>query len=146
MITENNKLLNDHSEVSDFEREMQKISPFELKDRLIELADESVRRMMRTMLNAGRGNPNWIATVPREAFFALGRFALDECRLDWERSEGIAGIPQKEGIAARFKSFLSIRSKEPVCYEDLGTEAVCRLEVEDFYAIVGIDSLGNSLL
>ena len=40
----------------------------------------------------------------------------------------------------------SIRSKEPVCYEDLGTEAVCRLEVEDFYAIVGIDSLGNSLL
>ena len=113
MITENNKLLNDHSEVSDFEREMQKISPFELKDRLIELADESVRRMMRTMLNAGRGNPNWIATVPREAFFALGRFALDECRLDWERSEGIAGIPQKEGIAARFKSFLSIRSKEP---------------------------------
>ena len=40
----------------------------------------------------------------------------------------------------------SIRSKELVCYEDLGTEAVCRLEVEDFYAIVGIDSLGNSLL
>ena len=39
-----------------------------------------------------------------------------------------------------------IRSKEPVCYEDLGTEAVCRLEVEDFYAIVGIDSQGNSLL
>ena len=40
----------------------------------------------------------------------------------------------------------SIRSKESVCYEDLGTEAVCRLEVEDFYAIVGIDSQGNSLL
>ena len=40
----------------------------------------------------------------------------------------------------------SIRSKELVCYEDLGTEAVCRLEVEDFYAIVGIDSQGSSLL
>ena len=40
----------------------------------------------------------------------------------------------------------SIRSKEPVCYEDLGTEAVCRLEVEDFYAIVGIDAQGNSVL
>ena len=40
----------------------------------------------------------------------------------------------------------SIHSKELVCYEDLGTEAVCRLEVEDFYAIVGIDSQGNSLL
>ncbi len=40
----------------------------------------------------------------------------------------------------------SIRATEPVCYEDLGTEAVCRLEVEDFYAIVGIDSQGNSIL
>lgn len=40
----------------------------------------------------------------------------------------------------------SIRSKETVCYEDLGTESVCRLEVEDFYAIVGIDALGNSIL
>ena len=40
----------------------------------------------------------------------------------------------------------SIRSKETVCYEDLGTESVCRLEVEDFYAIVGIDAQGNSIL
>ena len=40
----------------------------------------------------------------------------------------------------------SIRSKETVCYEDLGTESICRLEVEDFYAIVGIDAQGNSLL
>ena len=40
----------------------------------------------------------------------------------------------------------SIRSKETVCYEDLGTESVCRLEVEDFYAIVGIDAQGNSVL
>ena len=40
----------------------------------------------------------------------------------------------------------SIRKKEPVCYEDLGTEAVCRLYVEDFYAIVGIDCQGRSVL
>ena len=78
-----NNLLNDHSEVSSFEKEMEKISPFELKDRLIELADESIRRMMRTMLNAGRGNPNWIATLPREAFFLLGKFGIAECRRDW---------------------------------------------------------------
>ena len=71
-----NKLLSDHSEVKSFEKEMEKISPFELKNRLIELADESIRRSTRTMLNAGRGNPNWIATLPREAFFALGKFGL----------------------------------------------------------------------
>ena len=40
----------------------------------------------------------------------------------------------------------SIRRKEPVCYGDLGTEAVCRLYVQDFYAIVGIDSYGGAIV
>ena len=107
------KLLNDHSEVASFEKEMEKISPFELKDRLIELAGESIRKMTRTMLNAGRGNPNWVATVPREAFFALGKFGIAEARRDWQCEEGLAGIPQKEGIAKRFEQFLKENSREP---------------------------------
>ena len=106
------QLLNDHSEANSFEREMERISPFELKNRLIEMADESIRRMMRTMLNAGRGNPNWVATLPREAFFMLGQFALMECRRDWECPEGLAGIPQKEGIAARLGEFLKERHSD----------------------------------
>ena len=107
------KLLSDHSKVKSFEREMERISPFELKNRLIELADESIRKTTRTMLNAGRGNPNWIATVPREAFFAFGRFGLAESRRDWECEEGLAGVPQKDGIAERFEEFLKSNSKEP---------------------------------
>lgn len=39
----------------------------------------------------------------------------------------------------------SIRSSEVVAYPDLGTEAVHRLYVVDFPAIVAIDALGNSL-
>ncbi|MFW5923037.1 MAG: Fe-S-containing hydro-lyase [Planctomycetota bacterium] len=39
----------------------------------------------------------------------------------------------------------SIRSAEVVCYEDLGTEAIRRLEVENFPATVAIDCDGNSL-
>ncbi|MBQ8271108.1 MAG: bifunctional aspartate transaminase/aspartate 4-decarboxylase [Bacteroidaceae bacterium] len=101
-----NKLLKDKSEVIPFDKEMEKISPFELKDKLISLADESVRKMMHTMLNAGRGNPNWVATVPREAFFLLGEFGLNECRRVWECPEGLAGIPQKDGIAKRFNLFI----------------------------------------
>ena len=54
-----------------FAKKMESISPFELKNRLIDMADESVKKMAHTMLNAGRGNPNWIATEPREAFFLL---------------------------------------------------------------------------
>ncbi len=38
-----------------------------------------------------------------------------------------------------------IKKSEIVAYEDLGTEAVRRLEVEDFPAIVVIDSEGNNL-
>ena len=38
-----------------------------------------------------------------------------------------------------------IKSCELVAYEDLGAEAICRLEVEDFPVIVVIDSLGNNL-
>lgn len=40
----------------------------------------------------------------------------------------------------------SIRKAEDVCYDDLGTEAVRRLEVEDLYAIVGIGPQGDSIL
>ena len=75
-----NRLLTERSSVENFEKEMEKISPFELKDRLIELADERIRKMMHILLNAGRGNPNWVATEPREAFFLMGRFAIEECR------------------------------------------------------------------
>ena len=39
----------------------------------------------------------------------------------------------------------SIKSEEIVCYEDLGTEAVRRYEVEDFPCIVAIDSNGNNV-
>ena len=39
----------------------------------------------------------------------------------------------------------SIRKAEVVAYEDLGTEAIRRLEVENFPATVVVDVLGNDL-
>ncbi len=39
----------------------------------------------------------------------------------------------------------SVKSCQVVAYEDLGAEAIHRLEVEDFYAIVTYDSVGNDL-
>ena len=38
-----------------------------------------------------------------------------------------------------------IKSSEVIAYEDLGTEAIRKLEVEDFPVIVVIDSEGNNL-
>ena len=39
----------------------------------------------------------------------------------------------------------TVKKCDLVCYEDLGAEAIYRLEVEDFFAIVTYDSLGNDL-
>ena len=38
-----------------------------------------------------------------------------------------------------------IKKAEVIAYEDLGAEAICRLEVEDLPAVVIIDSEGNNL-
>ena len=57
------------------EKLYEKLSPFELKDKLIKIAKTHQERMM---LNAGRGNPNWVAVTPRFSFFQLGLFALEE--------------------------------------------------------------------
>ena len=46
-------------------------------------------------------------------FFLLGQFGLCECRHAFSLEEGIAGIPQKAGIAARFEAFLKENEKAP---------------------------------
>lgn len=82
-----------------------KLSPFELKDELIKLA---AGKENRTMLNAGRGNPNFMATLPRQAFFQLGLFATSESELSYSyMQQGIGGLPNIEGIEGRFERFTS---------------------------------------
>jgi aspartate 4-decarboxylase len=79
---------------------LSRLGPFALKDELIAVAARAGRRI----LNAGRGNPNFFAAAPRQAFFRLGAFALQEA----ERAgfpDGIGGFPQRDGIAARFAAF-----------------------------------------
>lgn len=97
----------------DQERRLENLSPFELKNSLIELADEHHHTTAATMLNAGRGNPNWVATTPREAFWLLGRFGVTESRRDWNEFDGIGGMPAKPGIATRFAAFLEEHRGEP---------------------------------
>jgi aspartate 4-decarboxylase len=57
-------------------QDFEKLGPFEIKDELIKLAKKTSRTTQSAFLNAGRGNPNWIATTPREGYFLLGQFAL----------------------------------------------------------------------
>lgn len=88
-----------------------KLSPFELKDELIKLASGKENRLM---LNAGRGNPNFLATLPRRAFFRLGLFATAEAELSYSyMPNGIGGLPQIEGIEGRFERFVAENQDMP---------------------------------
>ncbi|MDB1942155.1 aspartate 4-decarboxylase, partial [Clostridium tertium] len=82
-----------------------KISPFEFKNRLIELAHGENEKTARILLDAGRGNPNWTASTPREAFFTFGLFAVDETKKDINNGD-LAGMPKKNGIYNRFIEFI----------------------------------------
>ena len=93
-------------------RSLERLDPFQFKDKLIALAGEQARRGARVLLNAGRGNPNWLATTPREAFFLLGRFAVAEARRAWPQAE-LGGEPAKAGIARRLRSFLAAQAPTP---------------------------------
>ncbi|WP_439080878.1 bifunctional aspartate transaminase/aspartate 4-decarboxylase [Streptomyces sp. WL006] len=100
-------------------RSFAQLSPFELKDKFIAIATaaQSGRpgqkgRTTRAMLNAGRGNPNWVATGPREAYHALGYFAIEESRRVWT-ADNLGGMPEEAGCAERFDRFVRTRPGLP---------------------------------
>ena len=94
-------------------RNFETLSPFEIKDELIKLAKKTSRTTQSAFLNAGRGNPNWIATTPREGYFLLGQFAITESKRVMEHPAGIGGMPRAEGIAGRLEAWLSKHSDMP---------------------------------
>jgi aspartate 4-decarboxylase len=94
-------------------KKFEALSPFEIKDELINLAKTISRTTQSAFLNAGRGNPNWIATTPREGFFLLGQFAINESKRVMEHPAGIGGMPQAKGIAHRLEAWLAQHADMP---------------------------------
>jgi len=94
-------------------KKFENLSPFEIKDELINLAKKSSRTSQSAFLNAGRGNPNWIATAPREAYFLLGQFAITESKRVMEHEAGLGGMPQAQGIAGRLDAWLAKHYEAP---------------------------------
>ncbi|MFL9961288.1 bifunctional aspartate transaminase/aspartate 4-decarboxylase [Paraburkholderia sediminicola] len=85
------------------------LSPFELKDELIKAAGGGAveRAANLAMLNAGRGNPNFLATTPRHGFWQLGLFAMREAERSFAyMPEGLGGFPRRDGLVERFELFL----------------------------------------
>ena len=84
-------------DVRKYERALEAMSPFEIKNTLIKMAKKGSETSTDTYLNAGRGNPNWIATAPREAFFLIGTWAVETCRNEAYSKPGVAGYATQRG-------------------------------------------------
>ncbi len=92
---------------------LEKLSPFEIKDQLIQLAKSEGLKSAHILLNAGRGNPNWIATKAREAFFLLGQFAIAEAKTVFYLPIGMAGMPPAKGVKNRFDQWIEANKRMP---------------------------------
>ena len=110
-------------------RNFETLSPFEIKDELIKLAKKTSRTTQSAFLNAGRGNPNWIATTPREGYFLLGQFAITESKRVMEHPAGLGGMPQAQGIAGRLEAWLDRHADMPGA---LFLSAMVPFAVKDF--------------
>src|SRR3954466_12046656 len=91
----------------------EKLGPFEIKDFLAKVAAKSAEGASLTYLNAGRGNPNWVATEPREAYFLLGQFAITESKRVLDLPPGVGGMPKARGIASRLAAWLTKHNDMP---------------------------------
>ena len=110
----------------DQEKEYQALSPFELKNQLIQYAQE-YETTEYPYINAGRGNPNFFNTTARLALTKLMEFAVSvspgKIKLESEYP-GLAYFPVKEGIYKKFtehideKDFLykAMEKAIDICY------------------------------
>ena len=94
-------------------RKYETLGPFEIKNDLAKVAAKTAKASQVAYLNAGRGNPNWVATEPRSAFFLLGQFAVTESQRTMQLPAGLGGMAKAPGIAARLASWLEAHADVP---------------------------------
>lgn len=89
--------------------ELDALSPFELQDELERLAEKAD---VAEALDAGKGQPDWLAVTPRHAFHLLGQFALGEAE-HGTRAPDAGWYPNLDGVAERLAAFLEKHDDEP---------------------------------
>ena len=122
--------------------------PFDIKNNIIYYMGPSPAREGRPIGSAGP------TTASRMDKYAPGLLDLGQRGMigKGKRSEAVREAIVRNG-AVYFAAVggagallsKSIVSSEVIAYDDLGTEAIRRLEVKDFPVIVVIDSMGNNL-
>ena len=87
-------------------KEYLQMSPFEIKNVFIQMAEKASKRKKIPFLNAGRGNPNFLNTTVREGFSCLNNFASHTAakRL---MTKDLGLRPQKKGIAKKLATYVN---------------------------------------
>ncbi len=93
-------------------RDLYNLSPFEVRRILFDLAEEGfqaclARKEPARILNAGRGNPNFLNIPAREAFNLLSGFALQQAASSPERALGFR--PEQKNLHSRLRDYLRER-------------------------------------
>lgn len=91
---------------------LSKESPFEIKNRLIEMAEDACAKQGCTMINAGRGNPNFLNTTVRKSLALLTLFAAEQAEKNGPAKDTGLRIAPK-GVAADFKAFIKDKREQP---------------------------------
>lgn len=126
-------------------REYESLSPFEIKSFLATAASKASQSSSAAYLNAGRGNPNWIATTAREGFFLLGQFAILESKRVMEVAGCLGGMPKAKGIASRFTAWLA-KNKDAAGAEFLSEMLPFALKKFGFEADAFVHELVDSII
>lgn len=87
------------------------MSPFEIKDELIDIANKASKRNKKRggngyVLDAGRGNPDFLNVPVRQAFSFLNLFVTNLSQ-EYLHTTELGLRPKKEGISNRFYKFVS---------------------------------------
>jgi aspartate 4-decarboxylase len=90
--------------------ELDALSPFELQDELERLA---AKADVPEVLDAGKGQPNWLAVTPRHAFLLLGRFALEESERTATHPDAGWYPERTAGVAKRLAKFVRRHKDDP---------------------------------
>jgi aspartate 4-decarboxylase len=86
------------------------MSPFEFKNILLDVADQYAKEHNHSVLNAGRGNPNFCNTTVRDAFSFLMHFmSLYSSTLIKHKHLGLR--PPRNGIAKKLQEYLKKHHK-----------------------------------
>ena len=110
------------------------MSPFEFKNVLINLAETSAKKKKKQMLNAGRGNPNFLNTTAREAFSYLNLFATETASRR-TKTPDLGLKTEKKDIAKKLKAYLNKRKGHAVDFLKKGiayAEKSLKIKPDDF--------------